>query len=363
MHMEEFFKESVARLRDRHLASYDRQPPAHTFSPEFEKGMRELVAQKRRGELRVHVGRVWRQAACFGLATVIGLGACFVGVGAWSSRFLRMVEQKYPDHTSIHFDRTGKGSPQTSDAQYTLAKVPEGFRRVEHTNSPDGFLNSVQFENSEGVRIGFDQTFAENIGMAVDTEGAELEHIEFRGHPARFLDNDGWCMLLWYDDKYVYMLDTDLPRDETMKIAEDIRIKSAPYPTMQEIPIESLPEQYPEALALENGDVVIREGSVANLEKLEAFVVGCGEGKDGVVRIVRYAPDGSALIDDLQMQDGHLYYTYDQHRWEESGHPWESGEEYDSIGIFSNGSTNVILLYSQHYDSPKEVLRFELPQG
>lgn len=359
MQVEEFFKEAVARLRDSHLSAYDRQPPAHTFSPAFEKNMRELIAQKRRSTLYVHTGRIWRQAACFALATLVGLSACFVGVGAWSNRFLRMVEQRYPDHTSISFDRTGEGTAQTSDAMYTLTKVPEGFRRVSHTNSPDGFLNRVGFENADGRMIGFEQTFAENIGMHLNTEGAELESIEFRGHPARFLENQGWCMLFWYDDKYVYMLDTTLPREETLKIAEDVKIRSGPYPTLQEIPIDALPEQYTKELALENGDVVFTEEGVQNQDKLEAFVAGSLEKKNGAIRMVRFAPDGSALIDDLQMQDGRLYYTRDQHRWEASEQPWEDGAEYDSVGIITNGDTHVILVYSEHYDAPVEVLRFQ----
>ena len=39
MEAEDFFKESVARLRDRQLASYSKQPPIHIFSPSFEKEM------------------------------------------------------------------------------------------------------------------------------------------------------------------------------------------------------------------------------------------------------------------------------------------------------------------------------------
>lgn len=358
MQVEDFFRECVSKLRDRHLAAYDLRIPKHTFSPEFDKNMRDIIAQKRRSAIRGHTGRVWRQAACFALAALVSLSACFVGVGAWSSRFLRMVEQKYPDHTNIEFARTGQGAAPTSDAQYTLMEAPAGFRRVQHTNSPDGFLNRVVYENDAEQMISFDQTFAESISMAVNTEGADMETLEFRGHPARFLENDGWCMLLWYDDKYVYTLDTFLSREETMKIAENVGLKSRPYPTLQKIPIESLPEHYTRELALENGDVIFEEEGVQNLEKLEQFVADCENGKDGVVRLVRFAPGGSALIDDLQMQDGHIYYTADQHRWQESDHPWEDGEEYDSISILTNGEEHVLLLYSRHYDTPTEILRY-----
>lgn len=359
MQVEEFFKESVSRLRDRNLAEYDCSPPTHTFSPEFEKSMRAAIAQKRRGELRVYTGRVWRQAACFTLAALVSLGACFVGVGAWSKGFLRMVEKKYPDHTDIHFETTGNGSPQTSSVKYTLTDVPPGFRRVGHDDSPDGFLNSVWYMDDDGRRILFDQHFAENIGIGLDTEGAELETLEFRGHPARFLENDGMCDLMWYDDRYVYMITTDLSREETMALGEKVQLKSEPYPTLQPIPIESLPESYPPEMAAENGDVVFVQDAIHNLEKLDRFVADSNAGKDGAVRLVRYAPDGSALIDDLQMENGRIYYTYDQHRWEDSEHPWTVGEEYDSVGLAVNGATNVLLAYSRHNDAPTEILRFE----
>lgn len=359
MDAEDFFKESVAALREKTLVAYTKQPPNHTFSPRFEKQMQDLIAKQRRSELKVHTTRVWRQAVGFTLATVLGLGFCFVGVGAWSQRFLQMVVEDHVTYSDIRFAPTGEGSAQTANVQYTLTQVPQGFRRVSHANSQDGFLNHVEYENDQDQYIRFSQDFAENISMMVNTEGAKLEELEFRGSSARFLENKGWFFLLWYDDKYAYQVDTNLSRDETFRLGEQVALRGEPYPTLQTTPLESLPQDYTQELARQNGDVILTEAGVEQLDKLTAFVKNCGEKKDGAIRVVSFAPNGSALICDLQMQDGRLYHTADEQRWAESEQPWVIGEEYDSIGIFANGSTNVVLLYSSHYDTPKELFRYQ----
>lgn len=359
MEAEDFFKESVARLRDRQLASYNKQPPLHIFSPSFEKEMQELIAKQRLAELGTSAKHIWQQAACFTFAGLLGLSLCFVSVGAWSRDFLRMVEQEGDGKTDIRFARTGEGAPQTSDVQYTLTDVPQGYRRTGHTSIPGGAGDYIIYENDAGKRIIFDQMPAEGVGISLNTEGAELEQLECRGHPARFLENGGMCSLLWYDDRYVYMLTTDLPRDETLALAEKITLKALPYPTLQKLPIELLPRDYPPQIAQENGDVVIFENKIYHLEQVEAFVNGCSQNQDGAIRIVHYAPDNSALIDDLQMENGHIYYTKDQSRWSQSESSFEEGEEYDSIGIVTNGEEQVLTLYSRHYDTPVEVIRFQ----
>lgn len=359
MEAEDFFKESVARLRDRQLASYSKQPPVHIFSKSFEKEMQELIAKQRRTELGASAKYIWRQAACFTFAGLLGLSLCFVSVGAWSRDFLRMVEQEGDGKTDIRFARTGEGTPQTSDIQYTLTDVPQGYRRTGHTSIPGGAGDYMIYENDAGKRIIFHQMSAEGVGISLNTEGAELEQLECRGHPARFLENDGMCSLLWYDDKYVYMLTTDLPRDETLALAEKITLKVLPYPTLQKLPLELLPGYYPPEIARENGDVVISGNEIFHLEQVEAFVTGCTNSQDGAIRIVHYAPDNSALIDDLQMENNHIYYTRDQSRWKQSETSFEEGEEYDSIGIVTNGEEQVLTLYSRHYDAPVEVIRFQ----
>ena len=321
--------------------------------------MQELIAKQRMTELGTSAKNIWRQAACFAFAGLLGLSLCFVSVGAWSRDFLRMVEQEGDGKTDIRFARTGEGTPQTSDVQYTLTDVPQGYRRTGHINSPGGAGVYIIYENDAGKRIIFNQMPAEGVGISLNTEGAELEQIECRGHPARFLENEGMCSLLWYDDRYAYMLTTDLPRNDTLALAEKITLKVLPYSTLQKLPIELLPRDYPPEIARENGDVVISADGVFHFEQLEAFVAGCTKKQEGAVRIVHYAPDNSALIDDLQMKDGHIYYTRDQSRWEQSEVSFEEGEEYDSIGIVTNGEKQVLTLYSRHYDAPVEVVRFQ----
>lgn len=359
MGMEEYFKNAVAGLRDKNLSACPKNPPEHAFSPAFEKAMASMIAGQRRKSWRVVLGRASRRAAGFALACLLGLGTCVVGVGAWSSRFFEMVEQKYPDHTEISFRSSGNGTKQTVTLTYTIEEAPEGFRRVYHSFSPNGFLNSVYFEDDKERRIMLDQSPADGIGISINTEGADMEDVDFWGQKARYLYNMGMSTLIWYDDKSCYTLTTDFPKEETMKIADTIRIKSRPYLTLQKTPLESLPEVYTADMARAAGDLVIADGALEGVEKLEAFVAACDKGQDSALRIVEFAPDGSALIRDLQMEKGRIYYTFDEHRWKESEQPWTIGEEYQRISIMPAGGVQNLLLYTYRYDSPKQVVQYK----
>lgn len=359
---EDFFKDAVARLRDRHLSAYPENPPNHTFSPAFEKEMKQLLARKRISKWRVLAGRALRQAACIALAGSIGLAASIISVRAWSDRFFNMVEQKYPDHTSIFFEASGKGAAQKEDILYELGWVPDGFRRVSHGRTDDGFFNYTDYADAQDNRLSFEQNTAEHISISLDTEGAELEEIPFRGDKARIVEKGGGCTLLWYDDKYCFIVSSTLSREDTIRAGESVRPIFGVYPTLQPIPIEALPESYTAEQARANGDVLLFGDRVENLDTLKRFVEACGkENARSAIRLARFMDDGSACIYDLQVDDGHIYYTADEHRWPDSEQPWELGEEYERISILEATGTATLLLHSYHYEKPVEVVRYAVP--
>ena len=55
---------------------------------------------------------------------------------------------------------------------------------------------------------------------------AELEELEFNGHPAKYYSNHGVQNLLWYDGEYLYMVSSTLDRDTVFRVAESIEVGS-----------------------------------------------------------------------------------------------------------------------------------------
>ena len=63
-----------------------------------------------------------------------------------------------------------------------------------------------------------------DIIAKVYTIGVELEELEFKGLPAKYYSNQGVQNLLWYDDKYMYLVSSTLDRYIVFKIAESVEI-------------------------------------------------------------------------------------------------------------------------------------------
>ena len=356
--LEEYLREAAGELRDSHLSSFPERPPEHTFSKEFERNMQAMLERERLGEKRVQAVAFSRRVVSFVAAAVLGIFASVASVGAWSGRFFEMVEERYPDHTRITF----RGENTVQDGAklfYELPQVPAGFRRVQHGRDPiNGFINYAIFENEQDQSITFHQSPASGIAIGLNTEGAQMEEIQIGGKPGKFLENRGHCNVIWYDDRYCYMLSTNLPRQQALALAESVRLKAYPYPTMQTLPIESLPEQYPVSLALSQGDVVLSGQERHNLEKLTAFITACNEKKDAAIRLVQYRGE-AAVVSDLQTSGGRIYHTRDEHRWSGSEQPFELGEEFEGISILEGGGKKVLLLHTRRYPDPVEVAVLE----
>jgi len=63
-----------------------------------------------------------------------------------------------------------------------------------------------------------------DIIAKVYTIGVELEELEFKCLPAKYYSNQGVQNLLWYDDKYMYLVSSTLDRYIVFKIAESVEI-------------------------------------------------------------------------------------------------------------------------------------------
>ena len=64
----------------------------------------------------------------------------------------------------------------------------------------------------------------ENVSMHINTEGAELEELEFKGFSAKYYSNRGVQNLLWHDDEHMYMVSSTLGRATVFKIADSVDV-------------------------------------------------------------------------------------------------------------------------------------------
>ena len=127
----------------------------------------------------------------------------------------------YEKFTNIFFNES-RSSQDTADGFtiYEPTYIPEGFELV--NKNIDGLI-LLEYEKGNDF-ISYSQQCLENVSMHINTEGVELEELEFKGLPAKYYSNQGVQNLLWYDDEYMYMVSSTLDRDIVFKIAESIVI-------------------------------------------------------------------------------------------------------------------------------------------
>jgi len=190
----------------------------HEFSKRFERRMRKLVRRSRTGNPAGRVVFLRRRAVALAAAIVILL-ATAMSVSAVRAAVFEFVTEVYEKFTRIFFEESTP-SRESSD-EYIIRRpsfIPEGFELVDEKTAGPVLL--VYEKGSD--YISYSQQRVEDVSMDINTEGAELQELEFNGHPAKYYSNQGVRNLLWYDDKYMYMVSSTLDRDTVFNVAGSV---------------------------------------------------------------------------------------------------------------------------------------------
>ena len=192
----------------------------YEFSRDFEKKMQKLIRRSKKGNtIR---GRVfWRRQAVAFITVIIILIAFAMSVPAVRASVIEFITEVYEKFTHIFFDESSSSRDAADEfVIYEPAYIPEGFELV---NKKTAGLVLVEYEKGNDF-ISYSRQRLENVSMHINTEGVELEELEFKGFSAKYYSNQSVQNLLWHDGKYMYMVSSTLDRDTVFKIAESVEI-------------------------------------------------------------------------------------------------------------------------------------------
>lgn len=356
--LDEYFKDAAAELREFQLSTLPISPPEHTFSPQFEQAMRRMIDHELLSHKGAQLSAFMRRTYAKAFAVLLGISACVVSVGLWSPTYLEHISANYPDY--VKFTLTGFSAPQfvSVPLTYELTAVPPDFQRVRHGRDPGGFLNYALWENAKGQVISFEQTPIGSAPLDAAHAYEDLGELTLPLGTARLFKDGGRHIVEWQANGYQFMVFSTLTREQTVALAEGVALKIRPFETMQTLPIEAVPTQYPPALALQNGDLVfVSNQPPVNPEKLTAFIAAHEQKQPYVVRLAEYI-GSSIILHDLETRDGRIYYTRDEQRRPSSDQPWERGEAFEDVSLLSTSGKNVLLLHTRRYNDPVKVLQY-----
>ena len=190
----------------------------HVFSRDFEKKMQKLIRRSKKGN--TIKGLVyWRRRAVALIAAIIIMFASAMSVPAVRASVVEFITDVYEKFTHIFFDESR--SPRDAADEFTIYKpsfIPEGFELVNRITKG---LVLLEYEKEDEF-VSYSRQRLENVSMHINTEGVELEELEFKGFSAKYYSNRGVQNLLWHDGEYMYMVSSTLDKATVFKIANSV---------------------------------------------------------------------------------------------------------------------------------------------
>ena len=221
---DEMLREAVVRADIRELEAMPADHEIeHEFSKRFERRMGKLIRRGKTGSPVGAIAFLRRHMVAF-VAAIIILFASAMSVSAVRAAVFEFITEVYEKFTHIFFNESRSSSD--SAGEFIVRRpsfIPEGFELVSEKTAGPVLL--VYEKGSD--YISYRQQRVEDVSMDINTEGAELEELEFKGLPAKYYSNQGVQNLLWYDDEYLYMVSSTLDRDAVFRIAESVETAGA----------------------------------------------------------------------------------------------------------------------------------------
>lgn len=125
-------------------------------------------------------------------------------------------------HFAGDSDKTEVQPPQEIETVYEPTWIPEGFELTEEEMA-GGIVYFQEYMKGKHY-ISFDQNIV-NAGITIDSEDMEREAVMINGYQGQLNSKEGKTGLIWATGEYVFVIGSDLGKEEVMKIAESVKEK------------------------------------------------------------------------------------------------------------------------------------------
>ena len=193
----------------------------HEFSPRFEKRMQKLIRRRRIPYFKM-INTVGKRVAVFAVTFLIISMTTVMSVKALREPFLYFIMSIFTTHSTVStVSQTDKDYPAAINDKYTITYDLSGFELV-YSNEDQIYIR-LDYKNND-IMIMFSQTVVSEYQANINTEGAEIEHIDVNGHDAiGFEDNNGYYHLIWNNGEYIIDLGSNIGKDVLIEIAKSVQ--------------------------------------------------------------------------------------------------------------------------------------------
>ena len=209
--------DGACRIASEKIGRQFSEPEQHEFSKEHQKAIQALFQQERNKLLHKKIIRWTRKVAIVLLVFISISTIAIFSVQAWRIRFLNFVLETRPRFTDITFTDK-KGDTYATD-DVTLGYIPEGFS-LEKSELSDQRIR-LSFTNNQKHFILY--VYKNKGSMSLDTANAQIKKLQINGSEATFSYKPTVSFLLWTNNDYLNLLESNLEEKEMVKIADNLK--------------------------------------------------------------------------------------------------------------------------------------------
>lgn len=204
----------------------DEQIPVHNFSKRFEKRMRKLIKDQRRSPSMRHFVLMTKRVAAIALVISVLSFSGLMTVEAYRVKFIEIVTEVF--NNTINFIITPKDSSGTGHVEDVIfGYLPEDLVEIDRLEmsydqgltvtyaDPDGKLLDIYVEVISGQSV---------TDISINVEGAVVSNIMINGNEATAYTGADYAYLMWEDKDCLILITSELPYDETIKVAQNIQL-------------------------------------------------------------------------------------------------------------------------------------------
>ncbi len=133
---------------------------------------------------------------------------------------MNLLIQVFETNTEFRFS----GSSELVAPQCSVGWVPEGYALADRAE--DGFCIRYEYQNDENTRIVIACRNAKDLVVGIDTEDAEVTHIEVKGCPAMLIKKGSEFQLVWTakdNSIFINIVGDNISREDILRIADELR--------------------------------------------------------------------------------------------------------------------------------------------
>ncbi|MBU5435788.1 DUF4367 domain-containing protein [Pseudoflavonifractor sp. MSJ-37] len=200
------------------------QVPIHHFSPKFRRKMRRLLRDQRRSPAVRQLLRMVRHAAVLILTVSVVGFSCLMTVEACREKVITIISEVFTDLTRFHISSTRKGGYGLGTI--TFGYLPEGMEEMERTTTD--MERIIYLSGTDGIRLKFRQQMIDadtDMKVILDTEDAKVTATSIDGDMGTLVVKDDYTILMWEDDRYLFLLSGAFDADEIIAVANGVTIQ------------------------------------------------------------------------------------------------------------------------------------------